>query len=233
MTAKSFGKFRVGGCVSEAFQATKSNFGLLLGVGVLDVACFFVAVITIIGYFIFAPVIAWGGTKFLLNVIDGEAKFSDLFSGFSNFWTVLGRMLWLGIILVLISLVGASVQIVGDVAKLPELWLAGAVINLIFTIFVTFRLYFAIFFAVDQDTTGSESLRMSWSSTSGLVFSVFLLGLVSTLINFLGALCFLVGLLFTIPMSHLMWASAYRQMVGASDDGAETVLVEGAGGQSA
>jgi uncharacterized membrane protein len=233
MTAKSFGKFRVGGCVSEAFEATKSNFGLLLGVGILSMACFVVAGITIIGYFIFVPVIAWGCIKFLLNVIDGEAKFSDMFSGFSHFGTVLGRMLWLGIILVLISLVGASVQIIGDVAEFPELWLAGAVINLIFSIFVTVRLNFAIFFAVDQDATATESLRMSWNSTSGLVLSTFILALVSTLINFLGALCFLVGLFFTIPMSYLMWVSAYRQMVGTSDDGADTVLVEDAGGQSA
>jgi len=208
------GSFDLGECVSEAFQVTKANFGLLLGAGIVGTACCFVAAVTIIGYFLVIPVLVWGGCKLMLNAIDGRAEFGDLFSGFQRYGSVLGRTLLLGVLLVLLGFLGQSLSIAGDIAGSMELSIVGVFVHLAFYAFVMLRLYFAVFFLVDQNTGGVEAIRLSWQSTSGRVLPTIGLGLLSAIIGMAGILLLVVGLFFTIPMSYLMWASAYRQMTG-------------------
>ncbi len=58
-----------------------------------------------------------------------------------------------------------------------------------------------------------EAFRESARMTDGQKGQLFLFGLVIALFNLAGALCLLVGLLFTIPASMMAMAYVYRKLL--------------------
>ena len=66
----------------------------------------------------------------------------------------------------------------------------------------------------DEDLPGIDCLSRAKEITDGNWGAVALIFLAGIGINILGALALCVGLLFTIPLTTLMWAVAYCQMTG-------------------
>jgi uncharacterized membrane protein len=65
----------------------------------------------------------------------------------------------------------------------------------------------------DKENVGTiESLKLSIKYTEGVRGKLFLTGIVFFLINLLGALAFLVGLLITIPVTSIAAYSIYREL---------------------
>lgn len=137
------GDFEIGQCISDAWAHTWSDFGLWLGVGVVWTLAAVVSAMTGIGLLLAVPVLFWGIVYFFLRMHDGTAAFGDAFAEFSRYGRALGTMLALFLLLFLISLVGQSVQITGDVTGTTWLTLVGALVNLAFAFRVTARLNFS------------------------------------------------------------------------------------------
>ena len=93
-------------------------------------------------------------------------------------------------------------------------------------LYMSIRLFFVLCFIVDQESGSTESISQSWTITRGHFWSLFTLFLVILGINFLGALAFFVGLLFTIPFSSLVLMIAYRQMVNNYTDEEEILITD-------
>src|SRR5882672_3480827 len=91
--ARGTGRIDLGEAFREAWAATWANFPLLLAVWLLFFILAALSALTLVGLFLVLPVLAWGGTRFTLNVIDGGGEVGDLFSGFSDYGRVLGTML--------------------------------------------------------------------------------------------------------------------------------------------
>jgi len=209
------GDFSIGAALSEAFEVTKQNFPLWLGVGIVGFLLVGLSAITIIGYFVLVPVFTWGLCRFLLNMVDGRATFGDLFSGFSNYGTNLWRMLGVSVCFIGLVLLGDSIALVGQLTKSSGLQTFGSLVYLVFTFTVLLRFYFAMFFLVDNPNMGAiESLSASWAATRGKTLKLIGLALVSGLVGMLGLLALVVGVLFTLTMSYVAYAAAYRRMVG-------------------
>jgi len=208
------GDFTIARALSDGWNAAKRDFPLCLGVGVVAVLISGVAAVTVIGYFLVVPVIAYGGIKFLLNLLDGKAEFNDLFSGFSNYGTVLGRMLLLTLITLLIGLVSESVMLVGMYSNSEAIRLIGSLIYLVSAVFVILPLSFSYFFVVDQDMTAAAALSASWRVTRGKLGKLVGLTLLGLLISWVGLLALVIGVVFTMTVAYGMFASAYRQMAG-------------------
>lgn len=206
------GDFSIGQCISEAFDRTKRHFGQALGSLLLGGLLMLLAAITIIGYFLAVPVLAWGLVKFYLDLQDEKPDLHALFAGFSQYGKVLGRTLLLTVIWIVMTLVSESLVFVGQAMESSAVIAFGYVVYLVFFALVLARLYFAFFFMVDRDMTVSESLTAAWEVTRGKGLKPFLLVFVSGLIGASGILGLCIGLLFTIPMSYAMLASAYRQL---------------------
>jgi hypothetical protein len=208
------GDFDIGQCISDGFNRTKQYIGPAIGVLLLGGLLMALSAITVIGYFLAVPVFGWGMAKFFLNMQDERAQLNDLFAGFSNYGKVLGRtLLVVGVFLVL-TLLSESLVFVGQFMKSTALIAVGYAIYFTFFIFVLSRLYFALFFLVDKDMTAMEALSASWNATQGKGLKMAGLVLLAALIGTAGVLGLCVGMLFTIPMSYAMYASAYRQTVG-------------------
>ena len=71
--------------------------------------------------------------------------------------------------------------------------------------------YFA-YAIIDKKLGPVEALKESSRITTGAKWDIFLFGLLLGLLNFLGALCFGVGLLATVPTSMVAYAFVYRSL---------------------
>ena len=70
----------------------------------------------------------------------------------------------------------------------------------------------APYFVVDKGMDPLEALKKSWAATRGAKWNLFLFGLLLGLINMLGFLALMVGLLFTLPLSMVAMAYVYRKL---------------------
>jgi hypothetical protein len=219
------GDFDIGRAVNDAWEATKRYFPLWLGVGIVGTILMVLSAITIIGYFLVVPVLGWGMTKFLLNMQDGRADFNDLFSGFSQYGKALGRTLLLGLIYILMSVLAESVTFVGMFTKSDVLQAIGGFIYLVVAFGLIVRMYFAMFFIVDRDMGATDSLAASWQATQGKTWKLIGFAIVASVLAVSGLIGLCVGVVFTVMMSYVMYASAYRQMVGPPAGAAPTYPV--------
>src|SRR5690606_953067 len=93
-------------------------------------------------------------------------------------------------------------------------------------LFFTIRLCFVVCFIVDQDSGSSESISQSWTLTKGHSRLIFMLFVIMLVLNIVGAMALLVGLLFTVPFSSVILIITYRHLVNSYTD-EEEVLLEG------
>lgn len=136
-----------------------------------------------------------GFLRIALKLCDGQdAAFADLFSGGHFFLPyVVGTILY-----GLIGLGGMILLIVPGI-----IWL------------IQFSFY--SYLIVDKGLKAVDSLKASSAVTKGARWQLFVFGLLIGLINIAGALCLLVGLLVTIPLTLLAMAHAYRQLLAQSE----------------
>ena len=107
-TASAYGRIRVWDAYRTGWDATWKYFGLWLGVGVVGVMLEVAAILTLVGIILVVPVLTWGVYRFVLNTIDDDPQFNDLFAGFRDYGLNLGRML-------------ALMIIYGALAQIPQL----------------------------------------------------------------------------------------------------------------
>src|SRR3989344_892928 len=133
---------------------------------------------------------AMGLVAFTLRFHDdaSAARVQDLWAP-KMYWSFLG-MTVLSLILVILGLIALIIP--------------GIILALGFM--------FAQYLVIDKDRGAVESLKESWRITKGNRFNLFIFVLVLTVINILGALALLVGLLVSIPVTMLAVVHAYRTL---------------------
>jgi phage FluMu protein Com len=133
-----------------------------------------------------------GQSRLLLNIARGEtAQIGDLFSGGKYFWRMAGAS-FLFTIMVSVGFVACIVP--------------GILLSLMFWPYA--------FVLIDDDPPGIECLMRSRDVTKDNLGSVFVLGLATIGINLLGLLAMCVGVIFTGPLTALLFAVAYCKMTG-------------------
>ena len=86
-------------------------------------------------------------------------------------------------------------------------------------IYLSVRWYLFPWVLVDKGVGPFEALRQSWEMTRGSFWNLFLLGFLLCVINILGTMALLIGLLVTIPLSIVAVGHVYRQLERAAIDG--------------
>lgn len=79
---------------------------------------------------------------------------------------------------------------------------------------VMIRMVYAPFFVVDQGMGAVDAVKAAWAATSGQYWIVLALTIVASIIGAAGMIALFVGMFFTMPLSYLIYAHAYRQMAG-------------------
>ena len=140
-------------------------------------------------------VMSMGLIRISLRFVDNqEAETRDLFSCFHLFF----RYLFASIIFAVFVLLGLVLLIV------PGIILA-------------LKFQFYDYFIIDKELGIVESIEKSGKITEGALWELFRFAIILIGINILGALCFGVGLLVSIPTSMLAMAHVYRQLLTRFD----------------
>jgi len=199
--------------VKEAFkwgwQKTLANLKILIGVLVLSTAVslprlFFpdpatqemsflmvVGLLVALVILVFQAELHLGMLKICLGLHDGRpVAFKDAFSCFNIVWKLI-----------------ASAVVYGLIVGL------GFLLLIVPGIILALRLYFFNYFLVDKGMGPIQALKQSWNLTKGMTIKLLLLTLASVGINVLGALCFGLGLLVTVPTTILAFTYVYRKML--------------------
>lgn len=90
--------------------------------------------------------------------------------------------------------------------------LGGFILLIVPGIIFAVRLTFAIYIAIDKDTKPMESLRESKRITKGNRWKLYWFLIVCVLINILGLLCLVVGVLFTAPLTAIATVIVYKKL---------------------
>ncbi len=134
-------------------------------------------------------VLMLGMLKAALRAADGVSpRAVELFMGYPFFLPALGAYVLAGLA-----------------------FLAGLVALILPGIYIAIRLQF-VFYAVVEGCTALEALQKSWEVTRGRVLWLLGFGLVGVLLNFLGMLALLVGLVVTFPWTLAAQALLYRDL---------------------
>jgi DNA-directed RNA polymerase subunit RPC12/RpoP len=133
-----------------------------------------------------------GLNRMLLNISRGDqAAIGDIFSGGKYLWRMAGATILFG----LMAFLGFVCLII-----------PGIIISLMFWAYS--------YVLVDEDPPGIDCLWRAKDYSSGNLGAIFVLGLAAFAINLLGFCALFVGLVFTAPLTSLMFAVAYCKMSG-------------------
>lgn len=148
---------------------------------------------------------------------------------FNLFTWVVDSVLSLGIVSIMLKFVDGKKPEFKDLyytTKLFNFMLAsiikGFIVVIGFLLFIvpgiifSIKLQFYEYYIVDKKMDAVDSLKASWEITKGVKWNLFLLGILLGLINILGLLCLIVGLLITVPLTMVANAWVYRKLLSQS-----------------
>ncbi len=230
MASKSF-SFR--GVLEFGWGVMKANFWFFVGLGIVLLLISllgqilgqvmenypekfppFLSIALLLMIFVIEIILGIGLIKIALGFCDSlKPRFSTLFKGWDCFWRYLGA----GLLYCLI-VGGAFIACILPFTLLSVLmytpWFAlvafiGASIP-IAILLIKFSLCF--YFVIDRGLGPIKALKASSWTTRGAKWSLFVFGILCTLINILGFLCFFVGLFATFPTILVAMALVYRDL---------------------
>lgn len=145
---------------------------------------------------------------------------------FSLFMWVINSIFAMGVIKITLEFVS------GKNPKLKEIYYTKKVFNFILAslirgfvvvlgliffiipgIIFSIKLQYADYLIVDKKLDAVDGLKQSWEMTKGVKWKLFVFGIILGLINVLGILCLLVGLLITVPLTMVANAFVYRKLL--------------------
>lgn len=145
---------------------------------------------------------------------DNRAELADLFAGGPQLMRFFGISLLLALILFGAALAGGLISVMSQSVLLPVIVVYGT------AFFLLFKFWAAPFVLADQDPGGLRTLGICWEIMTGNHVTMFLTLLMLFLIHFtafllpvfggpIGFWLWLLTLVFTLPFTFLIFASAY------------------------
>jgi uncharacterized membrane protein len=214
----------------SAFEATKKNYlvlmvglALFIGLNILeglvpddmgtDISIFVLAFVLLyaIAILVARLVVTLGWVKIALKIVDGQKpENKDYFGSIQLFLGYIGYMIIAGLVFVpagVVIALGAMLSL-GILSSL--LILAG----ILWIFYAILKVWPGVYVIVDEKKGPVDALKTSWSITSGKEFSILGAFILMGLLNLLGLILLVVGLLFTVPMTAVACAGLYRKIRG-------------------
>lgn len=229
------GAIDAGGCVSNAWNLVKQNYGLYLGITLVTILL--AGCIPCVSLFLVGPIM--GGFYYVvLREMRGEpVDFGMMFRGFDKFVPlmvvgivqsipeIIGQILRITVDLGRIGIDGASRN--GDFGNFQDssnpfpVALAGGMLVIIIIVAlvlivvgVAWRvlLFFAIPLVMEHDMGAVDAMKLSAKAAMSSVGGIILLIIFQALIGVLGVLMICIGLFFVMPIIYAASVFAYRQV---------------------
>lgn len=185
--------------LKAAYTLFKQNWGVLTLMTLTVIAASIIpeflddTLLIVLISFVINLVVSLGFTKATLSLVDGKkVSYVDLFTQVSvkN--------------LIFVFIASAIVSILSFI---------GLLLLIIPGIIISLGLSQVVYVILDQDKGIIGSLKESWRITKGYRVKIVLVGLMAILLIFVGALAFGLGILIALPLTYLMYARMYRDLV--------------------
>ena len=190
---------RFGKWIEEGFILYKNNFGTLVLASVIALVLSTVTVGLLAGPMIAGLVII---TLQLLRREDPKPDAGRVFRGFDHF---LNSFLFVAVWGIAI-LIGSSI-----LALFPVI---GQLLSLFFIYAAQAFLMFGIYLIVDKQMNFRPASRESIQTVKTNFWPLFGLSAIASIIGSIGAIAFVIGIVFTIPIQACILAVAYQQIFG-------------------
>lgn len=172
--------------------------------------------------FVVAVWLTIGQHRAFLKIARGQiVAVEDIFRGGQFVLTTI--LAWIAFLVVL-SGPGLAVYLLADAFFLmilqgPSLAgvlaiLAGCAGSIVLIAYLAARLGFFYYVVIDQNAGVFSSLAINWRLSRGHVATIILVYFLTIAINLTGLLMFVVGLVFTVPLTSLMLAVTYQALTG-------------------
>jgi len=230
MRGKSFG---FGEVLSFGWRTMKDNLGFFVGVGIIlflisslgqifgyviqqysGIISPLLALLLLLVTLIIEIIVAIGLIKITLSFCDErKPKLSMLFDAWGCFWKYLVAGFLYGLIIMAAPAACILLLIFPSAAMsipyfMPPLFIMGFILAV--TLVIKFSLCF--YFVIDKGLGPINALRASSRTTMDTKWSLFVFGILCSLINLLGVLCFGIGLFVTFPTIMVAMTLVYRQL---------------------
>jgi uncharacterized membrane protein len=143
----------------------------------------------IYGILVEGPVQYGVAFAFLKAARGDKLEIKDMFEAFKNYWNAVLASLFVGVIIVI-----------------------GLVLLIVPGIIFACKLAFTPYLVVDRKMGVMEAIEESWRMTGGHAWKVFFIGLLAIPICIAGLLCFIVGIIISIMLVSLAFASLYHSV---------------------
>ena len=157
---------------------------------------------------------------FVMTARGASADFVELFRG----WPSVGRLFLLGLMWVFLLMLAPTLGVIllavlgaagaNEAAAAALLGIGALTVGL--AAYLLLRYGMSVFLIVDRDMRLGEALRTSAAISDGNRLNLFLLGILSMFLAFGGYMACCVGILFTLPLTLMLFTVAYLQMSGQS-----------------
>ena len=229
------GAIDAGGCVSNAWDMLKRNYGMYLGISII--AMILTGCIPCLNVFIMGPII--GGVFYVvLRDMRGEpTDFGMMFKGFEKFVPlmvigliqaipgVIAQILRFTIDLGRLGLTGGKgsgdyqffqASSDKDVALAGGLMILAVVVGLVFAVIAIVWwavMFFAIPLAMEYDLGAIDAIKLSARAATSNIGGLIVLMIFEVLVALVGMLLLCIGMfLISIPVIYIANAFAYRQV---------------------
>ncbi|MBP7831764.1 MAG: DUF975 family protein [Candidatus Pacebacteria bacterium] len=164
-----------------------------------------------------------GVIKITLNAVDGKKpEMNDIFSQWNLFWKYLGMtivmllMLLIPFIVIGIIVMSLTMPIITLISPglTPSPWLFVILAAMIVIVFmIILRYMFAPYLVVDKNMKIMESFKKSSAMTKGYRWKLLGMMFFGLLINLLGVIALVVGVLITMMVTYIAQAYVYRKLL--------------------
>jgi hypothetical protein len=200
--------------------------GYCVAAGLISLAVLFVPFGAVFGFFLLPQLQAGLSVVALAQLTGRRWTFRDFFSGYYWGWQTIGVAFYTLLLSLLILPASFAVLVFLDEwLRFGEdfrgsdpllLWSIIALVGyVLFAVLYTRLLSFALPLVLDRNYPATEALGASWVLSRGHFWKLLGLNLLTWSVNLLGALCFGVGLLLTLPFTVLVWNAGYLLVAGA------------------
>ena len=192
-------KVRFGKWIEEGFNLYKNNFGTLVLAAIIALVLSTVTVGLLAGPMIAGLVIM---TLQLLRKVEPRPGAGRIFRGFDYFLNAFLFIVVWGIAILIGSFILALFPVIGQLLSLFFIYASQAF------------LMFGIYLIVDKQMNFRPASRESIQTVRTNFWPLFGLSAIASIIGSIGAIAFVIGIVFTIPIQACILAVAYQQIFG-------------------
>lgn len=210
--------------LKEAYELTRKHFVFLLGLLVINLIIGGIASkLPFIGQLV-SIALSVATTCVILLIANGHSpKYEDMLRPFKNY-QIAWRYFLATLLMYLAFIAGVFIPIIGYAITRTTANISAFVISLLvfaaLAIYYGMRLSFFGFFILDNEHLSPvEALKKSLHMTKHRFWKLAAYGVIFLLLNALGALALVVGLLLTLPMTWLSIALLYKKWSGHEHNG--------------